>query len=172
MMALARSEAVELVPRPVDAVVEACVDRVRGRCAEYGIRLETRFGAGVDVALDDVRLGAALGHILKNAMDALPTGGTIHVRTEACAHPVDGHAVDGVRVSVRDTGRGIPEAVLARLFTPFFTTRERGRGLALAIAYRTVRAHGGTLLASNVPEGGAEFSLFLPLEPPPAPAPR
>lgn len=172
MVGLARSEAVAPTRGPIDALVQACVDRVHDRCAEYGIVLETSLGAGADILLDEEKLGAALGHLLRNAMDALPTGGTIHVRTEPCAHPVDGRTVDGVRVSVRDTGPGIPEAALPRLFTPFFTTRERGRGLALATAYRTVRAHGGTLLASNAPEGGAEFSLFLPTEPPPAPGSR
>jgi signal transduction histidine kinase len=170
MIDLSRSEALHMARAPIDALVEAAVEKVRARCADFGIALEVGLHAGAEVLLDQDRLGAALGHILKNAMDALPTGGTIYVRTEACAHPVDGRTVDGVRVSVRDTGRGVPEEMLPRLFTPFFSTRERGRGLALATAYRTVRAHGGTLLACNAPEGGAEFSLFVPSQAPRASA--
>jgi signal transduction histidine kinase len=166
VMALARSESVELVRRPVDRLVAACVDEIRERCADWHIRLEASLSAGAEVFLDEEQLGAAVRAILKNAMDALPTGGTIHVRTERCTHAVDGRTSDGARISVRDSGAGIPEAVLPRLFTPFFTTRERGRGLALATAYRTVRAHGGALLAHNPPQGGAEFSLFLPLDRP------
>jgi signal transduction histidine kinase len=166
MIDLSRSESVQMALQPIDTLVEGAVERVRERCADYGIQVETALHAGLEVGVDAGRLGAALDYILKNAMDALPTGGTIYVRTEACAHPVDGRTVDGVRVSVRDTGRGIPEEMLPRLFTPFFSTRERGRGLALATAYRTVRAHGGTLLACNAPEGGAEFSLFVPAQPP------
>jgi signal transduction histidine kinase len=166
VMALARSESVDLVRRPVDRLVAQALDEVRERCDDWGIHLEASLSAGVEVFLDEEQLGAAVRAILKNAMDALPTGGTIHVRTERCTHAVDGRTSDGARISVRDTGAGIPEAVLPRLFTPFFTTRERGRGLALATAYRTVRAHGGALLAHNPPQGGAEFSLFLPLDPP------
>jgi signal transduction histidine kinase len=166
VMGLARSESVELVRRPVDRLVAAALEDVRARCDDWGIRLEASLAAGVEVFLDEEQLGAAVRAILKNAMDALPTGGAIHVRTERCTHAVDGRTSEGARISVRDSGAGIPEAVLPRLFTPFFTTRERGRGLALATAYRTVRAHGGALLAHNPPQGGAEFSVFLPLDPP------
>jgi len=68
-------------------------------------------------------------------------------------------------VRVRDTGPGVPEELVPQLFTPFFTTKEpgEGTGLGLSLSYRIVQAHGGQLGYERVPEGGAEFSVSLPL---------
>ncbi len=71
-----------------------------------------------------------------------------------------------VRVTVRDHGPGIPEQHFTRLFDPFFTTKPvgKGTGLGLSICYRLATDHGGDLTARNHPDGGAEFSLVLPVE--------
>ena len=65
-------------------------------------------------------------------------------------------------ISVRDQGPGVSDEVLARLFEPFVTTKERGTGLGLAVSRRIVLEHSGELLVRNLPEGGAEFELRLP----------
>ena len=62
-----------------------------------------------------------------------------------------------------DTGPGIPEGDLDRIFNPFFTTKDEGTGLGLAIAYRIVQNHYGQLSVRNLPDGGAEFTLSLQL---------
>jgi signal transduction histidine kinase len=69
---------------------------------------------------------------------------------------------EGVRVAVIDQGGGIPEADLERLFSPFFSTKEKGTGLGLTFAQKIVELHGGTLTAHNNPEGGATFVVELP----------
>jgi two-component system sensor histidine kinase HupT/HoxJ len=68
-------------------------------------------------------------------------------------------------VEFSDTGRGIPDAVLGRVFEPFFTTREvgSGMGMGLSICHTILEAHGGTIVAGNTPGGGAVFTLTLPL---------
>ena len=76
-------------------------------------------------------------------------------------------AGDRVVTTVRDTGQGISEEALSRIFEPFYTTKEvgKGTGLGLAIAYGIVQEHGGQILAANHPEGGAMFTVELPTRP-------
>ena len=73
---------------------------------------------------------------------------------------------DRVITTVRDTGNGIPEEALPRIFEPFYTTKEvgKGTGLGLAIAYGIVVEHGGEIVAANHPDGGAVFRLAFPAE--------
>ena len=76
---------------------------------------------------------------------------------------------DRIVVKVRDTGTGIPEETLTRIFEPFYTTKEvgKGTGLGLAIAYGIVQEHGGHISAANHPDGGAVFTVELPTARPP-----
>lgn len=67
------------------------------------------------------------------------------------------------RVSVSDSGEGIPLPILDRIFEPFATSKEHGTGLGLAISHRIAKEHGGVLLVTNRTEGGAVFTLELPL---------
>jgi signal transduction histidine kinase len=69
---------------------------------------------------------------------------------------------DAVAVEVRDTGPGISPENLERVFYPYFTTKERGTGFGLAIAYRIVEEHGGSMSAASPPDGGARFTVRLP----------
>jgi signal transduction histidine kinase len=99
---------------------------------------------------------AELSHVfitlLRNARDAMPSGGEISIRGTGS----NGYVV----VKVADRGTGIPERVLPRLFEPFFTTKgERGTGLGLWLAASTMRRLGGTISAANRPGGGAVFTL-------------
>jgi signal transduction histidine kinase len=66
-------------------------------------------------------------------------------------------------ISVQDSGPGIPEESLDSIFAPFFTTREGGTGLGLAVAWKVIKAHGGEILVDNPPSGGARFKILLPV---------
>ena len=67
-------------------------------------------------------------------------------------------------IEVRDTGTGIPPAQLQKIFIPFFTTKPKGHGVGLALTHRVITEHGGTLTAANAVEGGAVFTIKIPLE--------
>lgn len=104
-------------------------------------------------------------NLLTNAAQAAGPGGEVFI-----AAAPDG---EGVRVSVRDTGPGVPPDLATKIFDPFFTTKDvgEGTGLGLAISQRIVRSHGGRIeLAPRDPGQGAEFIVWLPLEPPSEPA--
>jgi hypothetical protein len=108
------------------------------------------------VRLDEAQISQVLLNIMLNAVQVMPDGGRVTVRTRR-----DGR--DHVTVEVADTGPGIPPEVLPRIFKPFFTTKHKGSGLGLAICDRIVRDHGGTLAVAIGETGGASFSVRLPI---------
>ena len=112
------------------------------------------------VRLDEAQISQVLLNIMLNAVQVMPDGGQVTVRTRR-----DG--LDHVTVEVADTGPGIPPDVLPRIFKPFFTTKHKGSGLGLAICDRIVRDHGGTLAVANGEPSGARFSVRLPIGGPP-----
>jgi signal transduction histidine kinase len=106
---------------------------------------------------DAVQLEQVLLNLGVNARDAMPGGGTLSLTTHL--------GEDGrVLLDLQDTGSGIPEAILSRLFEPFVTTKEQGKGtgLGLAMVFSILKAHGGDIHAENMPEGGARFRVRLP----------
>jgi signal transduction histidine kinase len=86
-----------------------------------------------------------------------PRGGSVRVRVQPVEAPRP-----GLTCSVEDDGPGLGAADILRVFEPFFSRRQGGTGMGLAIAQRLVEAHGGALSAANRPEGGAVFTVYLP----------
>ncbi|HET8539439.1 MAG TPA: ATP-binding protein [Anaeromyxobacter sp.] len=107
------------------------------------------------VHADRDQISQLLLNLVRNALEAMPGGGTLTVSAR--------RAPEGVAFAVADTGAGIAAADLARVFEPYFTTKEGGTGLGLAIAQRIAEEHGGRLEAASVPGRGATFTLTLPL---------
>jgi two-component system sensor histidine kinase FlrB len=101
-------------------------------------------------------LAAALLSLLENAVQATPRGGK--VRLEGMANS------KSVRISVSDTGVGIPADALTRVFEPFFSTRAEGTGLGLAIVKSVVEGYGGTIDIASSPSSGTRFTIILPRE--------
>ena len=106
-------------------------------------------------------------NLLSNSIDAVEDGGTVRVRISAAIEP-GGQRRPGTRLTIADSGPGVPPPVRARLFEPFFTTkREVGTGLGLWVCRSIVEKHQGSirLRTSTVPgRSGATFSVFLPLQ--------
>jgi signal transduction histidine kinase len=101
-------------------------------------------------------LRRAVLNLVLNALDAMPDGGTLQITAVA--------APSCVELEVADSGPGLSADVLPRVFEPFFTTKQGGTGLGLAIVSRIAEAHGGSITATNCPEGGAAFTLRIPTE--------
>jgi signal transduction histidine kinase len=109
---------------------------------------------------DSRQVDQMLRNIVMNAIQAMPDGGTLSVRTRAFDTPLP-----GVEIAIADTGRGINPEDLHRLFTPFFTTKTKGVGLGLTIVQRIAQNHGGVVSVQCPPGGGSEFTIRLPCAP-------
>ncbi len=102
---------------------------------------------------DRALMKPVLDHLLENALDAMSGGGTIHINLEEEEREI--------RVQVEDSGTGIDSGVLPHIFAPFFTTRERHKGLGLALARNVMEAHSGKIEVATG-TGGTCFTLCLP----------
>lgn len=113
-------------------------------------------------------LRRALHNLLINAIEAGEADAKTsrrQVEIVLAAERVTSGTAEGVRVTVRDTGAGMPPDVLARIFEPYFTTKAKGTGLGLALVRQTVHNHGGTIAVASEPGAGTTFTITLRAEP-------
>jgi signal transduction histidine kinase len=151
-------------PVSVPQLFQRVNDRHERDLLEKQVTLETVVPADASEAWGDgARLEQALQNLVANALRHTPEGGQITLLAE--------RTEGGVRLIVRDTGGGIPEDHLPRIFDRFYKTdasrtdpySKSGSGLGLSIVKAIVERHGGTVAAANLPGGGAEFAITLPL---------
>jgi signal transduction histidine kinase len=124
-------------------------------------RITVRTELAVDlpeISADPDLLHRALSNLVLNAIDAMPQGGELRLQTVATG----ANRADGVAVSVSDTGSGLTPEECARLFTPYYTTKQHGTGLGLAIVQSVVSDHGGKISVESTKEKGTTFRIELP----------
>jgi len=162
------------LPRPkleredLGALVTAVLEFARAELHQAGIALEVEVAPGLpEVAVDEAQLRQALLNLVRNAREAMSAGGAGRLRVT-----VD-RGGDELRLRVADSGPGIARENLAKIFEPFFSTKERGTGLWLALVQQIVAAHGGRIDVESAPGAGTAFVLSFPTaaHDPPAPAP-
>ncbi len=151
-----RPNQLQLQIASLNDVVRETIDLLRPEMDNRGITIrENLSGALPKTPIDPAQMKQVLVNLSKNAMQAMTRGGVLAVSTE----PREG----GVCLTVSDTGGGIPQEMLNRIFEPFYTTKKKGSGLGLMIVQRIVRDHGGRIqLESNVGKG-TTFRIWLPL---------
>ena len=151
-----RPAALQLKLASLNDVAEKTLDLLRPEIENRGISIKTKLARQLTATpIDATQIQQVLVNLVKNASQAMSTGGTLSLLT--------GENSDGVWVSVTDTGGGIPQEQLNRIFEPFYTTKKKGTGLGLMIVQRIVRAHNGRIeLESNVGKG-TTFRVWLPL---------
>jgi signal transduction histidine kinase len=155
-LGIARRPAPTLEPESIADVVRELVAFVRPELDKAGVRHELAIEEGVpDVPIDETQIRQALLNLLRNAREAMPSGGRLVVGVREAAG-------GGVDVVIEDDGVGIPENVRASVFDPFFTTKQRGTGLGLAVTREIVEAHGGVIACEAREGGGTRFRVHLP----------
>jgi signal transduction histidine kinase len=147
----------KLQPEEIDlgALADEVIAVLSVRAGSTGVSLERRGDARV--IADPRRLREALHNLIANALDFSPRGSTVEVEI--------GESSGRARIAVRDSGSGMSKETLARLGTPFFTTREGGNGLGVALARAACAQHGGSLDYESAPGKGTTAIATLPLKP-------
>jgi len=156
MLSYARPRTPRLMRIPIKILLDDVIALVAQDPQFSGVRVQME-GGDVEVLCDPEMIKPVILNIFVNAAQAMRGAGAISVRLESLAQ------VRCCRITVQDTGPGIPEAVRDRIFQPFFTTKGGGTGLGLPIAKRVIEHHGGEISVHCPPEGGTCVVLKLPL---------
>ncbi|MGO8930734.1 MAG: two-component system sensor histidine kinase NtrB [Limisphaerales bacterium] len=146
----------QLKPTSLNDVVQKTLELLQPELDNRGLNLRTRLASQLPVTpIDPTQIQQVLVNLIKNALQAMTKGGTLTLQT--------GEGAEGVWVSVADTGGGIPQEQINRIFEPFYTTKKKGSGLGLMIVQRIVRAHGGHIELESQVGRGTTFRIWLPL---------
>lgn len=148
----------EIVKRAVKLVSAQLSGAPDGR----DIAIEIEATERISMTIDAEQIEDAVLNLLLNAIDALQTNGKIAVRVRRTKSNGDNSPEEAV-VEIEDNGHGIAESDLARIFSPFYTTKRGGTGLGLAAVRRIARAHGGRVEVKSEPGEGSIFTLCLPI---------
>jgi len=152
-------------PKPVrlHTEIQTAIATLQPDLDRMGVSAETFLEAKSDTVFGNgPALRGAILNLIRNAAEAMLGGGTVSLRSEV----IPGADPGVFRLHLVDGGPGVSEAIMDRLFDPFVTTKEEGSGLGLAVALRTVEAHGGGLRVMGPAKAtGAHFVMELPLMP-------
>jgi hypothetical protein len=141
---------------PLDEFVRDLADLARPQADASQIRVvDERKAEGVEVRIDRDLLKQAVLNIVVNAIEAMPAGGELRLGSSASG--------DTAEIRVSDTGPGIPPELREKIFRLYFTTKQRGSGIGLAMAFRTVQLHDGTIDFTSEPGKGTTFFIRLPM---------
>jgi two-component system, NtrC family, sensor histidine kinase PilS len=148
------------------AVVRGCLVVLKQHPDVAPVEIVSRLGEGpIPVVGDADLLHRALFNLVLNGAQSAGPGGRVTVSLTDERHrprPRGTQIEHPVRLTVGDSGAGISTEARARIFDPFFTTRPNGSGLGLAVVHRAVEAHSGATFVEKSPDGGAQFTIFLP----------
>ncbi len=170
LLAFSRKQVIDLKPVNIDEMVSGfhnLLTRIIGEDIEFRV-IPAR--EDLIVEADKGQLEQVLMNLVTNARDAMPKGGTLEVKTDKVIIDSDqGNIKHGAYavLSVSDTGCGIDKTLQNRIYEPFFTTKEvgKGTGLGLAVVYGIIHKHNGTIHFNSEPGQGTTFKIYLPLTP-------
>jgi len=163
LMNFARPTSMNREPADLNGVMDRCVRLVHHNLKLKNIELHLDFDRELpQVRCDQGQIEQVILALVMNAIDALPNGGNLTLRSRRLA------GTDRIQLVVQDDGVGMPREILGNMFEPFFTTKEHGRGLGLglAISRNIVERHQGKIEVSSEPGRGTSFTISLPVHPP------
>ncbi len=145
---------ITMVLSPVEPVITSAVNEA-AIPDNFTVEVDTPADLGLTL-LDPSKMRRVMDNLIQNAVEAMPQGGKLHVKA--------GRTEEEIRVSVSDTGEGIPPEKMKNLFRTFYTTKSSGLGLGLNFCKQTVEAHGGSISVESVVGKGTTFTIILPLQ--------
>jgi PAS domain S-box-containing protein len=153
LLTFARPAALNRVKVPLKEMITGCLAAVLQAKGENS-RIETILKlAEVEVSVDEVLMRQAVSNLLQNAVEAMPEGGALTIEAQ-----MNGD----VKIVVRDTGTGIPSDKLKKIFLPFYTLKDAGVGMGLALVHKIVTSHGGRIEVASTVGKGTVFVITLP----------
>jgi signal transduction histidine kinase len=158
-----RPSAANYMPVDLPELIAETIELAGTKLKDADVRMQMP-DAGIELVTDPSLLQRALLNLLKNAIEAAASSGSDRMRPEVrimASRPWRGY----IAIAVEDNGPGISAEIRDRIFNPFFTTRDEGVGLGLAIVHQIAEVLGGRVRAGNRRAGGAVFTLRLPLSP-------
>jgi signal transduction histidine kinase len=140
----------------INSVIEELVNFIRFEVEEHDIELKAELKKDLPkVDLDEKYMKQALINVIKNGMAAIGKGGTLTISTR------DDQGF--VHVDIKDTGIGMSEEQMAKIFEPYYTTKEFGSGLGLTVVYKVIKEHGGEVTVKSRENHGTTFTLSIPI---------
>ena len=164
LLTFSRIGKIEKESMDVHSMIDSSLSLIQAQSKVRNVSLEKGFSAGLPKILANTnQLQQVIVNLCSNAMDAMPQGGTLTVKTRQ----KKAGGQEGVEIEIQDTGTGIPEEIRSRIFEPFFTTKEvgRGTGLGLSLVYEIIQKHGGQISVESDIRKGTRFFIFLPYSP-------
>jgi PAS domain S-box-containing protein len=168
LLTFARRRPIERRPTDLNKVVEDTLELVRERLARHRIQVTTALAPTLPRAYADPdQIGQVILNLAINALHAIGDEGTLRIETSVTAVPQDsgGARVDMIELSIADSGHGIAPEDLDKIFNPFFTTKEvgKGTGLGLTVVHGIVQEHGGQIRVESEIQKGTTFRILLPI---------
>lgn len=166
---IARPLATKLEEQSLIEILDYVLDVLSEEIRQRQIRVHKRWGNELPkIRSDRFQLTQAFLNILHNALESMAPAGEIHLQVDRVqgsgSTGRSGKKTDCLQIVVRDTGKGMPPEVLKKIFAPYYTTKEKGVGLGLAITQKIVQSHGGTLEVTSSEDQGTVVTVRLPLQ--------
>ncbi|MDI6758850.1 MAG: ATP-binding protein [Candidatus Omnitrophota bacterium] len=153
----ARPARLNLQPYDIHKVLKDVLESAKTKINLQGIKVTKDFISKLPVLkIDKEQIERAFLNLITNAIEAMPLGGNLTIATE-----FNGNFF---LVKIQDTGKGIPEKDIIKIFDPFFSTKHQGVGLGLSICYGIIVSHGGTIEVESKSKKGSSFTISLPIE--------
>ena len=147
----------KLALEDVNDVLEQTLELMRPELEDRGLEvIDERCDKPAKALIDTDQIQQVLVNLIKNAMQAMTRGGQLTIRTN--------EEDEGISVVVEDTGTGISQDTIEKVFKPYFTTKKKGTGLGLMIVHRIINGHGGRIHVESGKQRGTRFYIWLPRE--------
>ncbi|MBM4299869.1 MAG: hypothetical protein FJ143_19160, partial [Deltaproteobacteria bacterium] len=170
LLSFARPSKPNVAPENVSDVVDNIARILETQAKEKGVTIERRFGDNLPKAwIDREQMKQVFMNLILNAIQAMKGTGTITLTSRSVSANGNRPAAEYIQIEVKDNGVGIPEENLQHIFDPFFTNKDEGSGLGLAVSHQIVQEHGGFVTVESNVGSGTSFFVHVPVGKPARP---